>query len=395
MHLRPLTLTALASSLLWLSGCDGNAANGTSATAGADAQPAAAAPAAEGDAIEGVPFASTAVATFNEPWALAFLPDGSLLVTEKSGVLKHVTLPGGEAREISGVPEVGYGGQGGLGDVVPHPQFAQNGLVYFSYAEDGDGGRGAAVARARLDAEAGALQDVEVIWRQVPKVSGNGHYAHRIAFGPDGMLWISSGDRQKFDPAQDMTSNMGKLVRLNDDGSVPADNPFADQGEVASQVWALGLRNPLGIAFDGDGKLWEIEMGPAGGDEFNLIERGGNYGYPIVSNGDHYDGRPIPDHNTRPEFIKPLITWTPVISPSSLMVYSGTLFPEWAGNAFAGGLSGQTLVRIELDGSSAREAERFAMGARIRGVTQGPDGALWVIEDGADARLIRLAPREG
>lgn len=395
MHLRPLTLTALASSLLWLSGCDGNAANGTSATAGADAQPAAAAPAAEGDAIEGVPFASTAVATFNEPWALAFLPDGSLLVTEKSGVLKHVTLPGGEAREISGVPEVGYGGQGGLGDVVPHPQFAQNGLVYFSYAEDGDGGRGAAVARARLDAEAGALQDVEVIWRQVPKVSGNGHYAHRIAFGPDGMLWISSGDRQKFDPAQDMTSNMGKLVRLNDDGSVPADNPFADQGEVASQVWALGLRNPLGIAFDGDGKLWEIEMGPAGGDELNLIERGGNYGYPIVSNGDHYDGRPIPDHDTRPEFIKPLITWTPVISPSSLMVYSGTLFPEWAGNAFAGGLSGQTLVRIELDGSSAREAERFAMGARIRGVTQGPDGALWVIEDGADARLIRLAPREG
>lgn len=395
MHLRPLTLTALASSLLWLSGCDGNATNGTSATAGSDAQPAAAAPAAEGDAIEGVPFASTAVATFNEPWALAFLPDGSLLVTEKSGVLKHVTLPGGEAREISGVPEVGYGGQGGLGDVVPHPQFAQNRLVYFSYAEDGDGGRGAAVARARLDAEAGALQDVEVIWRQVPKVSGNGHYAHRIAFGPDGMLWISSGDRQKFDPAQDMTSNMGKLVRLNDDGSVPADNPFADQGEVASQVWALGLRNPLGIAFDGDGTLWEIEMGPAGGDEFNLIERGGNYGYPIVSNGDHYDGRPIPDHDTRPEFIKPLITWTPVISPSSLMVYSGTLFPEWTGNAFAGGLSGQTLVRIELDGSSAREAERFAMGARIRGVTQGPDGALWVIEDGADARLIRLAPREG
>ncbi|WP_394003734.1 PQQ-dependent sugar dehydrogenase [Luteimonas sp. WGS1318] len=395
MHLRPLTLTALASSLLWLSGCDGNAANGTTATAGSDAQPAAAAPAAEGDAIEGVPFASSAVATFNEPWALAFLPDGSLLVTEKSGVLKHVTLPGGEAREISGVPEVGYGGQGGLGDVVPHPQFAQNGLVYFSYAEDGDGGRGAAVARARLDAEAGALQDVEVIWRQVPKVSGNGHYAHRIAFGPEGMLWISSGDRQKFDPAQDMTSNMGKLVRLNDDGSVPADNPFADQGEVASQVWALGLRNPLGIAFDGDGKLWEIEMGPAGGDEFNLIERGGNYGYPIVSNGDHYDGRPIPDHDTRPEFIKPLITWTPVISPSSLMVYSGTLFPEWTGNAFAGGLSGQTLVRIELDGTTAREAERFAMGARIRGVTQGPDGALWVIEDGADGRLIRLTPREG
>jgi len=391
---RPFVLTTLAASLLWLSGCDGNAANGGAVqdTAAPQAE-ATAAPAA--DAIEGLPFASTEVASFNEPWALAFLPDGSLLVTEKSGVLKHVTLPGGEAREISGVPEVGYGGQGGFGDVMPHPQFADNGLVYFSYAEDGDGGRGAAVARARLDVDAGALQDVEVIWRQVPKVSGNGHYAHRIKFGPDDMLWISSGDRQKFDPAQDMTSNMGKMLRLNDDGSVPADNPFADQGEIASQVWALGLRNPLGIAFDGEGKLWEIEMGPAGGDELNLIERGGNYGYPIVSNGNHYDGRPIPDHDTRPEFIKPLITWTPVISPSSLMVYSGTLFAEWTGNAFASGLSGQTLVRIELDGTTAREAERFAMGARIRGVTQGPDGALWVIEDGKDGRLIRLAPREG
>ncbi len=394
MTRRPLTLTALAASLLILAGCDGNAANGAAATQAHTPQASATAAAtSDADAIEGVPFASTAVATFNEPWALAFLPDGSLLVAEKSGVLKHVTLPGGDAREITGVPEVGYGGQGGLGDIVPHPQFAQNGLVYISYAEDGDGGRGAAVARARLDADAGALQDVEVIWRQVPKVSGNGHYAHRIAFGPDGMLWISSGDRQKFDPAQDMTSNMGKMVRLNDDGSVPADNPFADQGDVAAQVWALGLRNPLGIAFDGDGRLWEIEMGPAGGDELNLIERGGNYGYPIVSNGDHYDGRPIPDHDTRPEFIKPLITWTPVISPSSLIVYSGALFPEWTGNAFAGGLSGQTLVRIELDGDTAREAERFAMGARIRGVAQGPDGALWVIEDGKDGRLIQLTPR--
>lgn len=395
MRSRPLTLTALASSLIWLSACNGNTAPG--ATPSQDvASPQATAPAADGaaaDAIHGVPFASAAVARFNEPWALAFLPDGSLLVTERAGVLKHVTLPGGDAREIPGVPEVGYGGQGGLGDVQPHPDFSQNGLVYLSYAEDGDGGRGAAVARARLDLEAGTLQDVEVIWRQVPKVSGNGHYAHRLAFGPQGKLWISSGDRQKFDPAQDMNSNMGKLLRLNDDGSVPADNPFAGQGEVASQVWALGLRNPLGIAFDGDGQLWEIEMGPAGGDEFNRIARGGNYGYPIVSDGDHYDGRSIPDHATRPEFTAPLITWTPVISPSSLMVYSGTAFPEWTGHAFATGLSGQTLVRIELDGATAREAERFAMGARIRGVAQGPDGALWVIEDGKDGRLLKLTPR--
>jgi len=396
---RPLVLTTLAASLLWLSGCNGNAANGASAeTDSAQAQEATApaAPAAPaGDAIEGLPFASTAVATFNEPWAMDFLPDGSLLVTEKSGVLKHVRLPGGETREIKGVPAVGYGGQGGLGDIAAHPQFAENGIVYLSYAEDGDGGRGAAVARARLDADAGALQDVSVIWRQVPKVSGNGHYGHRIAFDGDGKLWISSGERQKFDPAQSMQSNLGKMIRLNDDGSVPEDNPFAGQGDVAAQVWSLGHRNPLGIAFDAQGRLWNSEMGPAGGDELNLVKRGANYGYPTVSNGNHYDGRPMPDHDTRPEFEAPKVTWTPVISPSSLMFYTGTLFPQWTGNAFIGGLSGQTLVRVEIDGETAREAERFAMGARIRGVEQGPDGALWVIEDGKDGRLIRLTPREG
>ena len=393
---RPTVLTTLAASLLWLTGCNGNAANGAPAeAASAPAQDAAVASAPAGDAIEGLPFASTAVASFNEPWAISFLPDGSVLVTEKSGVLKHVRLPGGETREISGVPAVGYGGQGGLGDVKAHPQFADNGIVYLSYAEDGEGGRGAAVARARLDLDAGALQDVSVVWRQVPKVSGNGHYGHRIAFDGDGKLWISSGERQKFDPAQSMQSNMGKMIRLNDDGSVPEDNPFAGKGEVASQVWSLGHRNPLGIAFDAQGRLWNSEMGPAGGDELNLVKRGANYGYPTVSNGDHYDGRPMPDHDTRPEFEAPAITWTPVISPSSLAFYTGSLFPEWTGNAFVGGLSGQTLVRVEIDGETASEAERFAMGARIRDVAQGPDGALWVIEDGKDGRLIRLAPREG
>jgi aldose sugar dehydrogenase len=378
---RPLVLTTLAASLLWLSGCNGNAVNGaatqdTAATQAA-ATDAGATPAT--DAIEGLPFASTAVASFNEPWAIGFLPDGSVLITEKSGVLKHVTLPGGEARGISGVPAVANAGQGGLGDIKPHPQFAENGIVYLSYAEDGEGG----------------LQDVSVIWRQVPKVDGNGHYGHRIAFDGDGKLWISSGERQKFDPSQSMQSNLGKVVRLNDDGSVPDDNPFAGKGEVASQVWSLGHRNPLGLAFDTQGRLWNSEMGPAGGDELNLVKRGANYGYPTVSNGDHYDGRPIPDHDTRPEFETPAITWTPVISPSSLMFYSGTLCPEWTGNAFIGGLSGQTLVRVEIDGDSAREAERFAMGGRIRDVAQGPDGALYVIEDGKDGRLIRLAPREG
>src|SRR5690606_174187 len=256
-------------------------------------------------------------------------------------------------------------------------------LVYLSYAEAGEGDTaGAAVARATLvldEAGGGSLQDLEVIWRQVPKVTGRGHYAHRIVFH-DGKLWISSGDRQKFDPAQDMASNLGKVLRLEEDGSVPGDNPFADQGGVAAQVWSLGHRNPLGLAFDANGQPWDIEMGPKGGDELNRVERGANYGYPVVSNGDHYDGRPIPDHDTRPEFKAPAISWTPVISPSSLVFYSGELFPSFQGNAFAGGLSSQSLVRI-------------AMGARIRGVRQGPDGALWVIEDGKDGRLLRLTPK--
>ena len=354
--------------------------------------------AAHADAL---PFDVQPVAQLSEPWAMTFLPDGRLLVTEKKGALKVVTQ-GGKIGNVTGVPSVAYGGQGGFGDVVLHPHFADNGWVYLSYAErrvgDSSGTRGAAVARAKLtldDAGGGDLSDLKVIWRQDPKVDGQGHYGHRIAFDGDGKLWISSGERQKFDPSQSMQSNLGKIVRLNDDGSVPDDNPFAGKGEVASQVWSLGHRNPLGLAFDTQGRLWNSEMGPAGGDELNLVKRGANYGYPTVSNGDHYDGRPIPDHDTRPEFEKPAITWTPVISPSSLAFYSGTLFPEWTGNAFIGGLSGQTLVRIEIDGDSAREAERFAMGGRIRDVAQGPDGALYVIEDGKDGRLIRLAPREG
>jgi glucose/arabinose dehydrogenase len=340
-------------------------------------------------------FKTTVIAEFDEPWAMAFLPDGRMLVTEKKGVLKLYTI-GGKAVEISGVPEVAYGGQGGLGDVALHPKFAENGIVYLSYAEAGDGKtRGAAVARGKLtldDRGGGALSEMKVLWRQVPKVAGAGHYGHRLLFG-DGYLWLSSGERQKFDPAQDMQANLGKILRLNEDGSVPKDNPFADKGGVTAQIWTLGHRNPLGIAFDLSGRLWEVEMGPAGGDEFNLIVRGANYGYPIVSNGDHYDGRPIPDHPTRPEFKAPAVTWTPVISPSSLIIYSGDEFPQWQGNAFIGGLSSQALVRVEINGEQAREAERFDMGQRIRSVRQGPDGALWLLEDeknGSGGRLLKL-----
>ena len=340
-------------------------------------------------------FTVTEVADLDQPWAMAFLPDGSLLITEKTGQLL-LRQADGNALTVKGLPKVAYGGQGGLGDVVLHPEFASNGLVYLSYAEAGDGGRGAAVARGRLERneDGASLVDLQVVWRQVPKVSGEGHYGHRIAFGPQGYLWISSGERQKFDPAQDMQSNLGKIVRLTEDGSVPASNPFADQGDVTAQIWSWGHRNPLGLAFDASDRLWVAEMGPAGGDELNLVERGSNYGYPIVSNGDHYDGREIPDHDQRPDLHPPAISWTPVISPASLMFYSGDQFPQWQGSAFIAGLSAKGLVRVEFDAQGApREAERIDLGARIREVEQGPDGAIWVLEDsrkGAEGRLLRL-----
>lgn len=342
------------------------------------------------------PFTTATLATFDEPWAMALLPDGRLLVTEKRGTLKLFDPATRRSGTVDGVPAVAHGGQGGLGDIAVHPHFTDNGRVYLSYAEAGPGDtRGAAVACARLvldDKGGGRLADLDVIWRQVPKTGGQGHYGHRLLFGPDGKLWISSSERQKFDPAQDMASNLGKIVRLNDDGSVPADNPFAARGGVAAQVWSLGHRNVLGMDFDAQGRLWEVEMGPRGGDELDLVERGANYGWPLVSEGSHYSGRSIPGHATRPEFSAPKIAWTPVISPSSLLVYSGWRYPGWAGNAFIGGLSSKALVRVELDGDRAREAARYDMGQRIRAVEQAPDGLLWLLEDGKDARLLELRP---
>ncbi|MDH4056100.1 MAG: PQQ-dependent sugar dehydrogenase [Gammaproteobacteria bacterium] len=356
-----------------------------------------------------LPFDVTEVTRFDEPWSMAFLPDGRILVAEKKGRLMLVGQDGQSFGSISGMPDVDYGGHGGFGDVVVHPKFAENGLVYLSYVEGAVGGtRGAAVARGvlTLTSRGGSISGLEVVWRQYPKMVGYGHYGHRIAFDADGYLWISSGDRQKFTPAQDMQSNVGKMVRLHDDGSIPSDNPFVDYYSVDAfvddegvypEIWSLGHRNTLGIAFDLDGRLWVAEMGPADGDELNLIKRGANYGYPVVSNGQHYDGRPIPNHDTRPEFEAPRITWTPVISPGHLMVYSGDAFPEWRGDLLAAGLSSQAIVRIELDGDTAVEAERYPMGARIRSVVQGPDGALWVLEDErneSQGRLLKLTPRD-
>lgn len=354
------------------------------------------------------PFEVQAITDFDQPWAMAFLPDGRLLVTEKAGRLLVVSQTGEKSAPVGGVPEVEWGGQGGLGDVALHPDFERNRWVYLSYAEAGAGGtRGAAVARGVFSedaAGAASLSDVEVIWRQYPKLVGRGHYGHRLLFDSDGYLWVSSGDRQKFTPAQDMQSNVGKILRLNDDGSAPADNPFVDyisdnpfvdDEGVYDQIWSLGHRNPLGIAFDLDGGLWDVEMGPAGGDELNRVQRGANYGYPTVSNGDHYDGREIPDHDTRPEFAAPAVWWTPVISPGGMITYDGDAFADWRGNLLIAGLSSQALIRIEVDGDSAREAERFDMGARVRAVAQGPDGELWLLEDDrgeGTGRLLKLTP---
>jgi glucose/arabinose dehydrogenase len=355
-----------------------------------------------------LPFDVETVTSFDEPWAIAFLPDGRMLVTEKKGNLLIVTRDGQRTAPIDGVPDVAYGGQGGLGDVALHPDYGDNGIIYLSYAESGLGDtRGAAVARAVLsEADGGGyLSGMEVIWRQYPKVVGFGHFGHRLKFDDEGYLWISSGDRQKFTPSQDMQSNLGKILRLHDDGSIPDDNPFVDLYDedpfvddigVYAQIWSLGHRNPLGLEFDLDGGLWVMEMGPSGGDELNHIERATNYGYPVVSNGQHYDGRGIPDHDTRPEFQSPAIWWTPVLSPGNLMVYRGNLFPGWHGNAFVGGLSSQAIVRIELDGDTAREVERYEMGARIRGVFEGPDGAIWALEDGTRGgmgSLFKLTPK--
>lgn len=347
------------------------------------------------------PFDVTVIADFEEPWAMTFIPGTPYaLITEKKGKLKLWENEGAVV-DVEGVPTVAYGGQGGLGDVILHPDFANNKYIYLSYAEAGEGGYGAAVARGTLEmtGEKPRLTAVQVIWRQEPKVSGQGHYGHRMAFGSDGMLYISSGERQKFQPAQDLNQNLGKIVRLTDGGMIPSDNPFYDQGRVKAQIWSYGHRNPLGLAFDAQGRLWNQEMGPEGGDELNLVKKAANYGYPKVSNGRNY-GAPtddLPDHAPGDGFEAPKLFWNPAISPGGLMIYSGDMFKDWKGNAFIGGLGAKALVRVKLDGENAAKADQWDMGARIREVEQGPDGAIWVLEDeraGSQGRLLKLTPKK-
>ncbi|PTD27595.1 PQQ-dependent sugar dehydrogenase [Sphingomonas fennica] len=365
------------------------------ACGGAGEEGNAAAPATAAAADK--PFVATVVADFDSPWAMTFLPDGRMLVTEKAGRMLLVSADGKAATPLAGIPAVDSEGQGALMDVVLHPKFAENRLVYFSFSEKGEGGKGVALARGTLaEGPAPALRDVQVIFRASPYVEGDGHYSGRIAFAPDGHLFFTNGERQKFDPAQDPKSTLGKVLRLNDDGTPAKGNPLAARG-FHPAIWSYGHRNLLGLAFDAQGNLWEQEMGPRYGDELNLILPGRNYGYPIVSNGDHYDGRPIPDHDTRPDLEAPKVYWKPAISPAGLMIYSGDMFPEWKGSAFIGAMNTAGLVRVALDGTSAAKADQWDMdGQRIREVEQGPDGAIWLLEDGlrgSQGRLLRLTPR--
>ena len=347
----------------------------------------------QGGVVEG-----RVITNFSQPWAMTFINNDQMLVTSRLGKLWLVSNDG-EKIEVSGVPDVLVGGQGGLGDVVLHPDFIKNQLVYLSFIES-DGAntsqKGAVVARGILDtSKAPILSDIEIIWRQRPKTEGSGHFSHRIAFGlrgseHQGKIFISSGDRQAQLPAQDWMSALGKIIRLNDDGSLPTDNPFQDKGELAKSFWTLGHRNALGLAFDNEGRLWSHEMGPRHGDELNLIRPGKNYGWPIVSEGNHYDGRVIPNHKSQVGFEAPIAFWVPTIAPSGLFFYSGKQFYEWKGNAFVGGLKGRALIRIEVDGSNAFEIERFEWGSRVREVEQGPDGSIWVLEDTPSGRLIQF-----
>ncbi|GAA4013876.1 PQQ-dependent sugar dehydrogenase [Sphingomonas swuensis] len=349
----------------------------------------AALPAEDKPAAGSVPFKVAAVASFETPWAMTFLPgSANTLVSEKSGQLWVVDTATGKKSAVSGVPAVKVAGQGGLGDVVVGP----DNRIYLSFVEAGEGGTsGAAVGYGRLSAGPGgyALQGFKTVWRQNPKVSGNGHFSHRIAFAPDGAMFVSSGERQKGAPAQDLSGNLGKLLRLTPEGQPHPGNPFASRGGVAAEFWTIGHRNLLGIAFAPDGRLWEHEMGPQGGDEVNLILPGKNYGWPNVSNGSDYGGGDIPDHPTRPEYEQPKVWWNPSISPAGLIVYTGNLFPQWKGDLLLGALSGESLIRVDVNGDQAKKAERWPM-KRIREVEQGPGGEIYLLED--NGRLLRLTP---
>ena len=359
------------------------------------------------------PIAIESLAKLEHPWAMSFLPDGRLLITEKPGRLR-IFADGKLSAPIGGVPKVAFHKQGGLLEVRVDPNFAQNQFVYLSFTEAAEQQppnakeerdervgpnqdlkdtvlKGGAVARGRLDGN--TLHDVTVIWRQVPKTIGRGHFGGRMVFARDGKLFITSGDRQRFDPAQDMNSNLGKIVRINSDGSVPKDNPFVGKPDARDDIWAVGVRNPLGAAIHPTtGQLWYNDMGPKGGDEIVMVERGRNYGWPQVSEGPHYNEEKIPPHATRSEFTPPNYFWAGSIAPAGFAFYTGNRFQGWNGNALIGGLVSKSLFRLTIDGAKVSGEERIAINKRIRDVIQAPDGGILLLIDGDDGELLRLAP---
>jgi len=374
----------------------------------------------------GLPFTMTRVAEFDLPWRIAFLPDGRMLVTEKPGPVWLVTQEG-DKTPVANVPPVLHQGQGGMLGIYLSPDYETTQHVYLTYAEPGDGGSSLALTRARLALGDGtaSLEDIEVLWREMPKGRG-GQFGAAIAFSPDGQyLFLTVGDRQRMTPAQDPNRTLGKVLRLTLDGEPAPDNPMA--GETGAQTveridpprdtevaktapvvetytfsepnlapamtWTSGHRTPYGLAFSPDGRLWELEHGPRGGDELNLIEPGNNYGWPLVSYATNYNRVPIPSPDTRPELVKPVIYWTPVIAPGNLTFYSGAMFPAWEGSALIGGMGTQTLNRITFDGEGgATPAERWSVGHRIRDVAVAPDGAVWLAEDDEAGGLFRVTP---
>jgi glucose/arabinose dehydrogenase len=325
---------------------------------------------------------------------MVFMPDGRMLVTERPGRLRVITQAGGVGPALTGVPAVQKEGQGGLLDVALDPAFASNARVYLSFSEAGGGGAGLAVARGTLQTDAsgaGRLDNLTVIWRQAPKVANDTrHYGARMAISPDGFLYVTAGERHQGAPAQDLAQTLGKVVRLNLDGSTPANNPFAGVANAKPEVWTLGHRNPYGLVFATDGRLFSSEHGPEGGDEFNIIDRGANYGWRIVSEGN--DGETLPRHSSDPRFAAPLVSWTPAIAPAGMIQYIGTRFIGWNGDFVLAGLQSQGLVRVRVTGATASEVARIGLGRRIREVEQGPDGAIWVLEDGPGGRLLKLDP---
>jgi aldose sugar dehydrogenase len=375
-----------------------------------------------------MPFTMTKVATFNLPWRLAFLPDGRMLITEKVGPVWLVTQQG-EKIAVGNTPPVYWQGQNGMLGVFVSPHYDMDKSIYLTYVEPGDYGGGLALARAKLNATAptARLENFEVIWRQMPKGKG-GQEGAQIAFSPDGQyLFLTVGDRQRFTPAQDPNQPEGKILRLTLDGKPapgnpnfgktgtatiplidpPSDTETAKNAKVVStytfpgpnmtpaETWTSGHRTPYGLAFSPTGELWEVEHGPRGGDELNLIEKGKNYGWPLVSYGQNYNGVPIASPDTQSELTKPVIYWVPVVAPGNLMFYRGTqTFPQWNGNGFIGGMGTQSLTRIIFDGhGGAKTAERWSVGYRIRDVEEGPDGSLWMLEDSNNGGLFHVTPK--